>query len=129
MQHLEDKLQELILTREKPARINRSNSSRALKHFPIEPRVKFLFNNKSYTTMEVIAQDQPGLLHNVALILRNHNMILLSARIATFGERAEDVFYIRHADHTPVNDSDVLASLEEQIIEALDKRSSLEKTA
>ena len=129
MKHLEDKLQELILTRKKPAQINRSNSSRALKHFPIEPRVKFLFNNDSYTTMEVIAQDQPGLLHNVALILRNHNMILLSARIATFGERAEDVFYIRHADHSPVSDSDVLASLEEQIIEALDKRSSLEKTA
>jgi len=71
--------------------------------------------------MEVVAQDQPGFLHNVALILKNHNLILLSARIATFGERAEDIFYIRHGDHTPVVDAHILQQLENQICLALDK--------
>ncbi len=121
--HLEERLRELILERDQGKAISRSNSSRALKHFPIKPRVRFLMNHDSYTTMEVIAQDQPGLLHNVALVLREHNMILLSARVATFGERAEDVFYIRHGDHKPVTEPKLLQKLEEQIVSALDKRS------
>jgi len=129
MKHLEEKLQELILVRKTVKPISRSNTSRALKHFPIKPQVNFLFNHASYTTMEVIAQDQPGLLHNVALILREHNMILLSARIATFGERAEDVFYIRHGDHTPVTDEKLLVKLEQQIVSSLDKRPAKEKSA
>jgi len=129
MQQLEERLRALILERDEASAISRKSSSRALKHFPIQPRVNFLFNNHSYTTMEVIAQDQPGLLHNVALILRQYNMILLSARVATFGERAEDVFYIRHADHTPVTDTAILAKLEAQIVEALDRRTKTAKSA
>ena len=122
MQRLEVKLRALILEHQDIEAISRRTTSRALKHFPIKPRVNFLFHHPSYTTMEVIAQDQPGLLHNVAVILREHNMILLSARVATFGERAEDVFYIRHGDHKPVTDPETLAQLEQQISEALDRR-------
>ena len=120
MRHLEVKLRELILEQDQCKAISRKSTSRALKHFPIQPRVSFLFSHESYTTMEVIAQDQPGLLHNVALILRDHNMILLSARIATFGERAEDVFYIRHGDHSPVTEPEILSTLEKKICDALD---------
>lgn len=122
MRHLESKLRALVLETQDSKVVSRKTTSRALKHFPIKPRVSFLFHNSSYTTMEVIAQDQPGLLHNVAVILREHNMILLSARVATFGERAEDVFYIRHGDHKPVTDTEILAQLEQQISDALDRR-------
>ncbi len=121
MRYLEHRLRSLMLEREDEKVISRRNASRALKHFPIQTKVSFLFNSKSYTTMEVVAQDQPGFLHNVALILKNHNLILLSARIATFGERAEDIFYIRHGDHTPVIDAHILQQLENQICLALDK--------
>ena len=79
--------------------------------------------------MEVVAQDQPGLLHNVAIILKQHNLVLLSARIATFGERAEDIFYIRHGDHSSVVDSNILAKLEQKIKLALDKPASSKKSA
>ncbi|GAA6138308.1 [protein-PII] uridylyltransferase [Arenicella sp. 4NH20-0111] len=129
MRHLESTLRGLILEHDQGDAISRRNTSRALKHFPIKPSVRFLFNNNSYTAMEVIAQDQPGLLHNVAVILKLHNMILLSARIATFGERAEDVFYIRHGDHSPVTDSGILKKLEQQICEALDRRPASAKSA
>ncbi|MFT6408088.1 MAG: [protein-PII] uridylyltransferase [Arenicella sp.] len=120
MSFLEQRLRSLILEKEDEKAISRSNSSRALKHFPIEPRVSFLFNSPSYTTMEVVAQDQPGFLHNVALVLKQHNLILLSARIATFGERAEDIFYIRHGDHKPVIEAKILSQLESEICLALD---------
>lgn len=127
MRHLETKLRDLILQTHGTDTVARKTASRALKHFPIKPRVNFLFHHSSYTAMEVIAQDQPGLLHNVAIILREHNMILLSARVATFGERAEDVFYIRHGDHKPVTEPDVLAQLESKISAALDRRPKSKK--
>lgn len=124
MAHLEEKLRELILTDKPSQAISRQNASRVLKHFPIKPSIKFLFNRKSYTTMEVIAQDQPGLLHNVAMILRELGLVLLNAKVATFGERAEDVFYIRHSDHAAVTDTKILAELENRIITALDQPES-----
>ena len=126
---LEKRIRELMLRPQTSDAISRRNSSRALKHFPIQPRVNFLFNSDDYTTMEVVAQDQPGLLHNVARVLQKHNLILLSARIATFGERVEDIFYIRHGDHTPVVDDAILKQLEQQITQALDKTLKADKSA
>lgn len=119
MEFLEHRIRELLFKPQSSDPIANNVSSRTLKHFPIKPTVSFLFNNETYTTMEIVAQDQAGLLHNVARILNKHNLILLSARIATFGERAEDIFYIRHGDHTPVVDEGVLKQLEKQILSAL----------
>lgn len=118
---LEKSLRELILTNQNPTAIVRRKASRALKHFPIEPSVAFSFHNPGYTVMEVIAQDQPGFLHNVALILQRNKLKLLSAKIATFGEKAEDIFFIQQHDRTPVTKKSVLAKLETDINKALDR--------
>jgi len=122
LRHLESRLQALILETDGKQAIKRRSASRALKHFPIEPSVTFSSNNPRYTMMEVLAQDQPGLLHNVATVLRKHNLILVNARIATFGERAEDIFFIQHQNLTPVADKKLQAELEAQICSALDSR-------
>ena len=123
MQFLEQRVRTLILSNEDEKIISRGTASRALKHFPIEPKVNFHFNHDNYTTMVVTAQNQPGFLHNVALVLKRHNLDLFSARIATFGERAEDVFLIHHGDHTPVLDAQLLDQLDKQLCEALDRSS------
>lgn len=120
MQFLEQRLRSIILSQESDKAISRRSVSRALKHFPIQPRVSFTFNNPNHTAMEVIAQDQPGLLHNVALILRKHNIKLVSAKIATFGEKAEDIFFIQWQDHSAVSAEKVLIQLEADVIAALD---------
>jgi [protein-PII] uridylyltransferase len=72
---------------------------RTLKHFPIATRVHFtLALNGLQTIMEVTAQDRPGLLHQVALALQHCKARLVTAKIATYGERAEDVFFITERD-------------------------------
>ena len=119
IQFLEKRLRSYILEYDENKPIAKHSSSRALKHFPIKPQVEFSLNESSYTAMEVIAQDQPGLLHNVARILKRHNLVLLSARITTFGERAEDIFYIRNGDHSAVSSEDTLQQLKQQICAAL----------
>lgn len=121
MDFLERRLRELILQAHRDRAISRRSASRALKHFPIQPRVSFTFNNPRYTAMEVVAQDQPGLLHNVARSLQHQNIKLLSAKVATFGERAEDIFFIQRHDRTPVTDEAVLDRLDKEICMALDR--------
>ncbi|NND00728.1 MAG: [protein-PII] uridylyltransferase [Gammaproteobacteria bacterium] len=132
MRFLENQLRRLILSDKNSKAIRRRKASRALKHFPIKPRVSFSFHNPTYTTMEVVAQDQPGLLHNVALILQHHQIKLVGAKVATFGERAEDIFFIQRQDLRPVTDDQILADLENDINTALDRNpqiKALDKTA
>ena len=121
MDFLEVGIRNYLLKQEIEKPIVRHSSSRALKHFPTKTTVIFSFNKPTYTAMEVVAQNQPGLLHNVALILQRNNITLLSARIATFGERAEDIFYIQQHDHTPVTDKLILDKVEKEIVAALDR--------
>ena len=129
MNYLETGIRNYLLKQEIEKPILRSSSSRVLKHFPTKASVVFSFNKPTYTAMEVVAQNQPGLLHNVALILQRHNITLLSARIATFGERAEDIFYIQQHDHTPVTDESILDKLKQEITTALDRSQSIKKSA
>jgi [protein-PII] uridylyltransferase len=66
-----------------------------LKAFAIEPEV--LINNQwsnRYTVVEVSGLDRPGLLYDVTATLSRLNLNIASAHVATFGERAVDVFYV-----------------------------------
>jgi [protein-PII] uridylyltransferase len=63
--------------------------------FDIEPQV--LVDNKAsnrYTVVEVNARDRPALLNALAHALFQSKVTIHSAHIATYGERAVDVFYL-----------------------------------
>jgi len=91
---------------------------RKLKHFNIETRVEFS-QTSHHTVMEVIALDQPGLLHRVSRCLLKCKVHLVNAKIATFGERVEDVFFITDRDGNAVTDPEQLECLRSSIFEAL----------
>jgi [protein-PII] uridylyltransferase len=66
-----------------------------LKAFHIEPEVTI--NNQwsqRYTVVEVTGLDRPGLLYELTTTLSKLNLNIASAHVATFGERAVDVFYV-----------------------------------
>jgi [protein-PII] uridylyltransferase len=48
-----------------------------------------------YTIIEVETRDRPGLLHDLARTLTANNVSIASAIIATYGEQAVDVFYVK----------------------------------
>ena len=102
--------------------VKRTLASRALKHFPIKPHVEFINNNDNHTIMEVLAQNQPGLLHKVALCLLENNIRLVNARVETFGERVEDVFFITLRDGNLITDKSTMVRLSRSICESLDTR-------
>jgi len=66
-----------------------------LRAFHIEPEVTI--NNQwsqRYTVVEVTGLDRPGLLYELTSTLSKLNLNIASAHVATFGERAVDVFYV-----------------------------------
>ncbi|MCR4346604.1 MAG: [protein-PII] uridylyltransferase [Sulfuricaulis sp.] len=93
---------------------------RQLKHFPIETRVLFSPSPKGQLTiMEVTAQDRQGLLYQVALALKQCRVNLMAAKVATYGERAEDIFFINSHERQPLTDSAQLKCLEDEIVRRL----------
>jgi [protein-PII] uridylyltransferase len=47
-----------------------------------------------YTVVEITGLDRPGLLYDLTTTLSKLNLNIASAHVATFGERAVDVFYV-----------------------------------
>jgi [protein-PII] uridylyltransferase len=57
------------------------------------------------TVIELTAGDRPGLLFQVAKVLDQENVALQNAKVATVGERAEDVFFVTTADRQPLDEA------------------------
>ena len=78
---------------------------RQLKHFPIQTVVSFFSDEaNNRTVMEISAGDRPGLLSLIGWALVACGVRLQNAKIATFGERAEDVFFITNAANQPLSE-------------------------
>jgi [protein-PII] uridylyltransferase len=69
--------------------------SRQVRHFPVTPEVDIRADERgSQYLMSISAADRPGLLYAIARVLGEHGITLHTAKIATLGERVEDVFLI-----------------------------------
>jgi [protein-PII] uridylyltransferase len=75
---------------------------RQLKHFRIPAGVEFA-PAEGRTQMTLVCSDRPGLLAQVATLLRQHRLRVHDARIATFGERVEDFFLLTDEADAPLS--------------------------
>jgi len=92
------------------------NLPRVVKQFNVRTSVSFEDNNDlGHTTMEVTSQDRPSLLYNVSRALFEHKVRLLSAKVSTLGEKAEDTFFITDRDGLPMSDPRQRSFLESRI--------------
>jgi [protein-PII] uridylyltransferase len=100
------------------AALARRSMPRQLKHFRIPARIDFAPAD-GRTQMTLVCSDRPGLLAQVAAILREHRLRVHDARIATFGERVEDFFQLTDESDQPLDDARVDA-LRSALLAALD---------
>jgi [protein-PII] uridylyltransferase len=98
---------------------------RRLKAFTVPAEVTFStdFVDK-VTVMDLVATDRPGLLAMVGRALAECEVRLNSAKIATFGERVEDVFFITDRQRRPLRDEVQFACLRNRIKELLEEEHS-----
>ena len=69
--------------------------------------------------MEVIASDRPGLLSRIGIALAVSDARLHNAKIATYGSRVEDIFFITDKEDQPITDPIKIESLTNFIIDTL----------
>jgi [protein-PII] uridylyltransferase len=76
---------------------------------------------REQTILELIAGDRPGLLSEVGKVLLAERVDVITARIMTIGERAEDVFYVTDDRGRPLAEA-ARARLQQRLMESLDRR-------
>lgn len=97
-------------------------ASRRSRAFSVPTQLHFSVDaERQRTLMELTAADRPGLLSTVGEIFRKRGILVETAKIATIGERAEDVFCITDRDHSPLTDPALFVQLRQVITRALDR--------
>ena len=87
--------------------------------FDVRPRVEF--DNKAsnrFTVIEVSARDRPALLNRLARALFEARLMVHSAHIATYGERAVDTFYVTDLLGDKFHDAARLKDVEKLLLAA-----------
>lgn len=96
---------------------------RRLKYFASPTRTSLNTDIiRNCSVLEVISPDRPGLLACIGRVFMDFDIQLLNAKIATLGERVEDIFFIVGSDGQPLGDLALCAKLQQEICEQLDKR-------
>lgn len=87
--------------------------------FDVRPRVEF-DNDASnrFTVVEISARDRPALLNRLARALFEARLIVHSAHIATYGERAVDTFYVTDLFGGKVDVAARLKTVEKRLLDA-----------
>lgn len=108
LERLEERVRTSVLKAVPPRErlLSGSGFDQRSDNFEVEPSV--IIDNKASsqaTVIEVGAKDRPGLLYDLTQALFQLKLNIVSAHIATFGERAVDVFYVtdksgKKAEHT-----------------------------
>jgi [protein-PII] uridylyltransferase len=91
--------------------------SRLSRTFPITPTVHLSPDERGqYHLLSVSANDRPGLLYSIASVLARYKVNLYTAKIATLGERVEDVFVV---DGPMLSNARSQIALESDLLDAL----------
>ncbi|MEM6663976.1 MAG: [protein-PII] uridylyltransferase [Pseudomonadota bacterium] len=84
---------------------------------------RIVFDNEAsdlFTVIEVNARDRLGLLHELTRTTADLNLNIVSAIIATYGEHAVDVFYVKDLFGHKIRSKAKMALIERRLIEAVE---------
>jgi [protein-PII] uridylyltransferase len=79
-----------------------------------------------HTVLEVTGLDRPGLLYDLTTALGKLNLNIASAHIATFGEKAVDVFYVTDLTGTKVTHPGRQGAIRRALLEIFEGESAAE---
>ncbi|MFC4293635.1 [protein-PII] uridylyltransferase [Novosphingobium tardum] len=92
--------------------------------FDVNPMV--VFDNKAsnrFTVIEISARDRPALLNRLARALFEGRLIVHSAHVTNYGERAVDNFYVTDLLGSKIENAARLKTLEKRLLEAAQETS------
>ena len=93
--------------------------SKRFEQFKRPTQVSFFTTENNNTMLELVALDRPGLLASVAQVFQDLKINIHSAKITTFGEKAEDVFTVSNEQYQALSDAEQ-QQLHERLSDNLD---------
>jgi [protein-PII] uridylyltransferase len=100
---------------------------RQLRYFNTPTTVSFDSEEPNgRTVVELITADRPGLLSRVGKVFTASGVRVHNARIATLGERAEDVFFVTDLHDRPFSEPDDQERIRNRLVRELDDGQPLE---
>ncbi len=123
LKQIEQHMLKILLSDDIPepgTNMRRPRYMRAFDHpteigFEIDPS-----NNR--TVMDITALDMPGLLAQIAHEIADLGISISHAKIATMGEKAEDIFYLTDTNGNAIENAELLEKLKQQLTAAIDNR-------
>ncbi|VAX09681.1 [Protein-PII] uridylyltransferase / [Protein-PII]-UMP uridylyl-removing enzyme [hydrothermal vent metagenome] len=95
----------------------RRHIPRRLKNFNTPTRITFRqVPGHQLTTMKLVTSDRPGLLSQVGWAFTSCNIRLHTAKIATIGAVAEDIFFITDNNNQPVTSTEHFNCIEKTLL-------------
>ncbi|MEA1888222.1 MAG: [protein-PII] uridylyltransferase [Pseudomonadota bacterium] len=126
---IEEALKNQLLSPRKGRDPRKAHLPRVLKQFPIPTQVNFPeIRQGQYTIIEVVAQDRPGLLYQIAEVFEKCEIKLHNAKVATYGARIEDIFFVSDLGNNPITDTQLHDRIRQKIIDRLDTIQNSEST-
>ena len=115
--------QKLINPEQIPENIQR-RTPRQLRHFARPPRITISnLPGVKRTLLEVKATDRPGILAKIVKTFVDLELQVHNAKVATFGEKLEDSFFLTDKYNQPISDPDFAESICETLREVLKQAS------
>ena len=120
LQEIQTRLQSEVRHPEQAPKQIQRRTARRLKHFKTRTLINFSQDMPNQrTVMELYTADRPGLLSSVGAALIDCGAYVHNAKIATIGERTEDVFFITDAQQQPILSDETLNCIQKRIELAL----------
>ncbi len=117
LQRLEDALLGLKENPIAPTFKRRFHKQRLLPNMVTEVHCRHK-ENQNVTEVEIISYDRPGLLAKIGLVFSEHKLNLQQAKIATLGQRIEDIFVVKNCEGVFLTEHEVKI-LTEDLLRAL----------
>ncbi len=119
-QKIIDLLRVFLAEPDKHLKVSNKRIARKLKHFSQHVETDVInSDDKPHTTLEINCPDQPGILASIGKIFADHKIQLQNARIATLGERVEDLFFIVDENNQKITDPAEIERLQNDIKQGL----------
>ncbi|HET7202707.1 MAG TPA: ACT domain-containing protein, partial [Steroidobacteraceae bacterium] len=121
-QQIEQQLRRVLQSPEADLPVVTRRAPRQVRMFSTPTQISFSEDPlQNRTVLEIIAGDRPGLLSEIGKVFLAEQIDVITAKIMTIGERAEDVFYITDGQGRPLAEP-ARRRLQESLHAALDRR-------
>jgi len=120
LDEISKKLSHLLQTEIDISALSNKRAPRIHKHFDVPTQISFsLDKSRNKSVIQISTSDKPGLLANLSHAFAKAGVRVHNAKIATMGEKAEDLFQITDQNNQPIIDEKIQNNIADIVISSL----------